>query len=475
MKILLYNWVPFDELSRGGGVNVYTKNLVDSFHRYRPKDELFFLCSGVYYDELDTSVRIEKIENSYDCGCVSYAVINSPVFAPAFLSFFHMSHTMCSPELKKVFEQFVEETGPFDVIHFQNFEGLSLDVLSSKKKFADTKYVYSIHNYYPFCPQVNLWKNNKENCEEKDTGSECVMCMSCHVPAEKLIKKMSMTYELKKSFSKEKNDLFAEIGKTIDEKYSEEETRELTYTERLELENLLRTYRRKFVDAINQNMDVVLAVSNRVKEIAQDFGVYKDKIVVSYIGTKIAENAMNHCKNNVSDTFSIVYLGYRRKDKGFYFLVDVLNQLDEQIAKHIDVTLAAKIDKNEKDVWKIEKNKFHKFMITDGFARDELEDILRDANLGIVPAIWEDNLPQVAIEMVALGVPILCSDRGGMKELTKSNKFVFEAENVDDCVKKIQFFVENPFCLKEYYDDYKGLTTMEAHLKDLVSIYEKEL
>lgn len=46
-----------------------------------------------------------------------------------------------------IFAKFIKEFGPFDVIHFNNMEGISINVLKLKKIFPNTKFIVSIHNY----------------------------------------------------------------------------------------------------------------------------------------------------------------------------------------------------------------------------------------------------------------------------------------------------------------------------------------
>ena len=471
-RILIYNWVPFDDPVRGGGVTVYTKNLIDEFCKKNSEYELFFICSGVYYDSDDPSVRVEELKANYNVNCKMYAIINSPVFSPAYLSFYHIERTLNSPILKDVFADFLKSEGPFDVVHFQNLEGLSVNVLECKRDFEETRFIYSVHNYYPFCPQVNLWKGSNENCVNECTGEECIKCMSCHVPDRKLIEKMAMTYKLRCNYSEAAEHAFALKGKLLDEEYSAEEKRELTIEEYQQLKSALSLYRKTFVNYIDKYIDKVLAVSKRVKEICCRYGVPEEKVQISYIGTKAADNAINYCKNTSAEKIKLVYMGYRRKDKGFFFLIDVLNELNKELAHKIDLVLAARIDNSTKQDWYLDETKFNSVVCLNGYKREDIPAILGDANLGIVPPLWEDNLPQVAIEMASFGVPVFCSDRGGANELTENKKFVFEAGNIDDCVEKLEYLLENTDEIKDYYFAYKGLTTMEAHVQELNSLYK---
>lgn len=475
MKVLLYNWIPFDnESGRGGGVTVYLKNLIQEIIEHNKENiELFFLSSGCYYDIYNTTIRYEEINNLYGNKCRSFSIINSPVFSPAYLSFYYLDRVIKDESIKNIFNQFLNEFGPFDVVHFHNFEGLSISTLECKKKHPKTKFIYTLHNYYPFCPQVNLWKEESKNCKEVYTGEVCLNCMDAHVPCNKLHHKMAMTYNLLKNPSEQLKKAYQYCGRQLDRYYEKVEKEEIADFEKERLVKSLLSYRKVFVETINQNMDIVLAVSKRVFAIAADMGIEINKLHTSYIGTKVADFALNHsncyCKD---DILSIIYMGYQRLDKGFYFLAEMLNKMPTELSKKLDITLIAKKNPNPKfkDV-EIDKEKFYNFTFKNGYTKDEMPILLRNKNLGIIPVLWEDNLPQVAIEMTAYGVPVLASDLGGASELCNSNLFIFRGGDVKDCIDKITYFSDNPDKLDEYWKHYKKLTTMKQHMTEIMEYW----
>lgn len=473
MRILFYNWVPFDEKIRGGGVTVYTRNVINALLKKFDDIEVYFLCAGAYYDIENTQIRYERISLNYPVKCKAFSIVNSPVLAPAYVEFPHVKNTFCDRELKKVFCAFLYNEGPFDVIHFQNLEGLSIDALSCKKEFPDTKFIFSLHNYYPFCPRVDLWKANTENCQNITTGEECINCMICHAPRQKLIRKMAMTYDLRKEFSEDKKMKYDAMGRKIDDEYRAEEEKELTDSEKEELTKYLNEYREQFVTLINENMDKVLAVSKRVYDIAFSNGINKNLLKISYIGTEIAEKAVNHYLGDGKLPLNIIYLGYQNAEKGFFFLLEALDALPVEYSKKIGLVIAARGSNFPEEKQKEYKNKFQDFHYQSGYSRDEITTLLSNIDLGIVPVQWEDNLPQVAIEMVACGVPVLSSDRGGASELTNCSDFVFNAGDVNSLVNKIEHFVDFPNELEKYYDNYSGLTTMDKHVNELMEIYSE--
>lgn len=473
MKILLYNWIPFDESIRGGGVTVYTRNVVNEFSKLYPECELVFLCAGSYYDTANKSIRYERIMLNYEVNCRAFAVINSPVFAPAYVQFLHVDKTLESnTDLQKCLFDFLNNEGPFDVVHFQNLEGLTIDSFSCKKDFPNTKFIYSIHNYYPFCPQVDLWRKKEENCQCDNTGQQCIDCIECLAPREKLIRKMEMTYDLRKEYSEDKKSKYDEIGKAIDEEYYDEEHRDFSKEEIDSLSIYLGKYREKFVSTINDYMDCIIAVSKRVEEIAIRNGINKSKLKVSYIGTQVAENAVNEYVGNSNVPLTMIYMGYQKAQKGFFFLMDALDAMGPELSKKLNLIILARGGFYDEILLTKHKEKFHSVIFQNGYNKEEAAEYLKQADFGVVPVLWEDNLPQVSIEMAASGVPVLASDRGGANELTNNNEFVFEAGNINDFISKIATICENPILLSGYYENYPGLTTMEIHLAELMSIYK---
>ena len=159
--------------------------------------------------------------------------------------------------------------------------------------------------------------------------------------------------------------------------------------------------------------------------------------------------------------------------KGFFFLIDALANIPADVAQNIDIVFAAKGAK-EKYV-KDKLSMFNSIEIINGYTHDNIQDILQDVTLGIVPVLWDDNLPQVAIEIVSNGIPILCSDLGGASELSSSELFKFKGGSIEDFKNKLIYLVQNPQNLSEYWKHHNALTTMDKHVQNLKSMYEEIL
>ncbi len=478
MKILYYNWIQFDKKNNsGGGVSVYQKNLIE-YLANNDTNEIYFLSSGIYYDIFRKDTYICKTKNIFKENCKTFKIVNSASTAP-FKAMYDEIDTYLNDETTYIIlKEFIQQYGEFDVIHFNNIEGLSSKCLEIKKDFPNTKVIYSIHNYCLFCPQINLFFNNMSNCLDYENGTKCCKCLDASVSKRKFI----TFYKIDGLFEKLHLYNLSDKIKLISKKANKRLMRKKNYNEnnnKLKNSEIYLKYRKSNIFRINTYFDTVLAVSTRVKEIAINMGINSGKIYTNYIGTEFAKNSLDYANFDIQNEYlTIAYMGYFDKMKGYDFLISALENLPEELSKKIKFVCYAKI-KNSEDEQKVERinrlrERLHSVNHYNGYSHRELPQILSKINLGVIPVIWEDNLPQVAIEYVAHGVPILCSDLGGAQELSSSEYFVFKSGDMQDFINKLEMIINNKQLLNEYFKNKKKLTTMDEHMKELLYFYGQE-
>lgn len=461
-KILIYNWVPFDNPNNvGGGVTVYCKNLIEIILHERPDVCVYFLSSGWAYDISKEECYIRKVDNIFGERCRSFEVVNSPIPAPQDMLFQNPKIAFENSELRTVIKKFLDDYGSFSVIHFNNMEGLSLDVFSLKENYSDCKFVYSLHNYVPICMTGFYYQRHKQEvCGADHDVQDCEKCIN------------------RNNYRKLGTEM---IGRATFNPVDMRHIDILSWCHRFSFDRLDMTQEGKYFiefsqrakKALNQYIDVICAVSKRVKEIAVENGIKEEKLITSYIGTKVADIQIKKSIAKESGYFKIAYLGsdLNSVEKGYPFLIEALSVIDKSDASCIDLILTT-TTKGMNEELNRELSHFHSLKIIQGYTHHELNSILKEVHLGIIPVLWEDNLPQIAIEMVAMGVPILCSDAGGASELCDSEIFRFKHGNQKDFLEKLMYLKENKKELCQYWKYHYGLTTMKQHFDEMSKIYE---
>lgn len=465
IKVLYYNWTPLDSQSVGGGVAVYLKNLLNWICDH-PDCGItpVFLSSGYYYDrERKSYLRREKDYR----GIPTYTIVNSPVIAPMTLAMAEVESILTEKETLPLFEKIVQQEGPFDVIHFESLEGISPNVLSLKEKYPQMRFVHSIHDYGIVCPRVRLWTNDNRNCYSfSKEERKCTRCAELQkTPCARYYKHRrpsSNSVFPTLSFCQRLQDKLLSILKRM------------THVVRPSADSVIAAYRSANVNAINRWSDAELCVSKRVAEIVNYFGVNNEKLYVDYIGTKVAETASYICRTDIhTPLFTILYMGYATQDKGFHFLLGALEKMDKKYSKSIVVKIASKIyDKEIEQRIENLKIRYNKVIVYDGYSHSDFPEIMSDVNIGIVPPQWEDNLPQVSIEMISNGIPVMTSLYGGAHELNSHSDYSFR--NEEELTQKIVKIVDNRQLLSDYWNYSERLTTMVMHIDNLLKIYKAE-
>jgi glycosyltransferase involved in cell wall biosynthesis len=492
-RILYYNWAPyFRDPLVGGGISVYLRNLLDHLDGHSLGYAPTFLYSGFDYTPVSARLRLVRVRNSRHPRMRTFSLLNSPVPAPSLLSFDDPAGGVSSPALEKCFERFLDRHGPFRVIHFQSLEGLTATCLKTAKE-SGARVVFSLHNYWPVCPQVQLWQSEARPCSDFLQGRACVSCLTDSVDTELTLTHRRVTgggtltpganpalrvkaaaalrfptYRRRlRSSSPNRNPLGSPL-----------------VAEGAHLPQLAPVYQQRREDILhlmNSHLDVALSVSERTTEIYTTYGLDPRLVLTRNIGSKAAE-FLPPGANPAAYTggrLRIAYLGESRKDKGFFFLLEELRRCSTEDLRRIDLVVACRVtDPSELRMAVGGRGRLlslaqslGRLTYHPGYTHANLPDILAGVHLGVVPALWEDNLPQVALELLGCRVPVLCSGRGGAREFVRHPAFIFDPGEEGDFRSKLRGIRENPDLLGEFWRAARLPKTVEQHFGELEQIY----
>ena len=498
LRILYYNWVDYlDAERRGGGVSVYQRNLMAAMGAQGAAEgetgaEAVFLSSGVAYDLFPGAPRWDRVRAPEEDRDRRYEIINSAVLAPAHHGFGAPAQ-VSDPATAAVFFDFIARTGPYDVVHFNNLEGLPATVLDLKARWPEMRVVLSLHNYYPFCPQVNLWHQERETCGDFDAGRACVTCLPhVHEPqhmrlAGGLAWRLQGLGLVPGTWAFDTAFLWTmRIGGR-----GARALRRLRGVQRRarrraapgELQPIpvvdgtpFAARRAEMVGLINSGCDAVLCVSDAVRRLAVAHGVRSEIAHTSYIGTReagaFARTAPRRFPLREDGTLCLAYLGYMRRDKGFYFLLQALEAMPDDLAGRLRLEVAARRgDRATMDRLSDLAPKLAALTHADGYSHDDLDRLLAEVDVGLVPVLWHDNLPQVAIEMHARHIPLLCAGMGGAPELGNCPEMVFAPGDIAAFHDRIRALLAGEVDMDAYWQGAMAPVDMESHLAELMAHY----
>ena len=214
----------------------------------------------------------------------------------------------------------------FDVIHFNHLEGLPAEVLTIKERLPHIKILFSMHDYYSLCPQVTFLYQGKELCEDSQSGKKCQSCLTVDTLSFSIPLKLS--YQLIDKIGLNPSGRSAKLIQALFRKIVRGKNERISQAPMSD--DVFGNWH-QIVDLINEHVDHVLPVSDRVRQIAIQHGIRADLLRVLRLGKDEAiqfRNAPPPKGTLVQEdgSLTLVYLGYMTLHKGFFFCWSLSNE-----------------------------------------------------------------------------------------------------------------------------------------------------
>jgi len=178
-------------------------------------------------------------------------------------------------------------------------------------------------------------------------------------------------------------------------------------------------------------VDCFLAPSAFLKQRFIDFGLESDRILLNGYGTELS-SFQDLPVREPSEKLRVGYFGSIQPLKGVHVLVQALQDLDPQ---KVEAKIWGDLSAKPEYVATLRKNLSPQVALMGQIEGDLVPTRLASLDVLVVPSTWWENAPLVIHEAFAAGVPVICSDVGGMAEL------------VDDGVNGLHFSTADPSSL----------------------------
>jgi glycosyltransferase involved in cell wall biosynthesis len=198
--------------------------------------------------------------------------------------------------------------------------------------------------------------------------------------------------------------------------------------------------------------DHVIALSETLKSVTAKY--YKGKVSIISNGVNVEKFSPTIKKTNrieIDPNYKyIIYVGRLIKSKGILRLPQILRGIrvfDDRVRLLVVGTGA---DREELLKAFTEEKLQDSVVMTGSLSREDLASILPEAQLLVLPS-YSEGIPLVVLEAMAAGLPIVCSNVGGLPDLVKNseNGFLIDPNDIDAFIEKINFLVSNNTVRKE--------------------------
>lgn len=183
------------------------------------------------------------------------------------------------------------------------------------------------------------------------------------------------------------------------------------------------------IKAIWRNADALIANSQGLKDRALNFYAKKDfDIICNGVNTDIFYPG----SREQTEEFCILFISRLIEGKGLQFIIPELQKIQENIDKNVRLTVVGNGPYREALEQLVKECNAEKFVQFEGQKdRDKLLLYYQNADVFILPSAQE-GMPNVVLEAMACGLPVVMTPCEGSKELIRNNGYVVPVEKFSD-------------------------------------------
>lgn len=426
---------------RKGGLVAYIHDL--TAEQVRRGHQVGYFFSGRFYPYL----RGPRLRRWNRQGVEMLEVVNSPLHDHGRQPELELSE----PRIERMLSRLLDEIRP-EVVHVQELAGLPTSLLDVTRS-AGVPTVMTLQDYYPLCPTFKLLDADGRTCLRRDVGDECVAATAAAPSYPPLLYKGTLTHDLARLPlirdlpAARRDERIDRIATRLSERWVRP-----TPTPS-DAAKTFQTRRDVNVERLSQ-VDRLLAMSSRVADLYTELGVDRQRIRTVALTLRHIER-LRPRQANAAGPVTFATLGGLESDaKGARVLLDamrLLAPLAEGGRLRLLVFGYAHLSVVD------EAGRLAGVELRQPFRPDELDRILDEVDVGIMPSIWEEAYGYAGIEFLAKAIPVIANRIGGMVDYVREGETGWLNDScAADGLSRI---------MNDIVEDREHLTTLNEHLR----------
>ncbi|MCA9319118.1 MAG: glycosyltransferase [Planctomycetes bacterium] len=455
------------------GTAIYTYNIVKALSE---RHELF-----VFSRLEDKSVAPYELIDE-DRGKYRVRLISRPE-----LQWTPFENSYTDARAEKAFTDYLDEIRP-DVVHFQHLLGLSWTCVEEVKK-RQIGVVFTLHDFWTMCPMgQRMCYTDRELCEEI-IFEKCGPCVfgAGWVPPEApaveaengAAKTPSRFQELFDQRFRTTPGVFARRPRAWAWAALRSAGQSVGVGTRSEPPQVLtpHPFAKRFA-RMQQALgaaDLLITPSSFLRdEFIRLFDVAPERIIHSHNGMTF-DHVVAHPPTE-SDVLRFGFVGSVIPTKGVHVLVEAAKKLAKLQGFRVDIYGAPNrwtVD-YEKECHTAAKGLDH-VVFHGRFDNKKIGEVLSKIDVLVVPSIWYENAPLTLNEAGMTGTPVLVSDKGGMLEFVRDNRYgrTFKLGDPEDLAREMRRLIEDRSLVAGLVGKKPWIKPVAENATELEAIYDR--
>ena len=226
---------------------------------------------------------------------------------------------------------------------------------------------------------------------------------------------------------------------------------------------------------IYRHVDYFVCPSKFMKKIMTSAGFSADKLVHIPTFVSTGSDEIKDAKTN-----QLIYVGRISPEKG----VDVLLKAMEKVkVNDWSLIIAGGSDSDyAKSLIDLIPDSIRTKIHFNGFlSLEQVKDRIQESRFVVVPSVWYENMPNVVLEAMSLGRPVIASRLGSLEEMINHGEtgFLFDPGSPEDLAEKITSLLQDKektqLMGSRARDFIKNVHSIHAHMTSLKKIFNSAL
>ena len=391
---------------RWGGLVAYVEDLMGA--QVRRGHEVSYFYSGRYYP-WGLRPRLRRRRRG---DIAMFEVVDSPLYDHGR----QPELELAEPRIERLFRRVLDEARP-DVVHVQEVAGLPWSLLDVARA-AGVPTVLTLQDYFALCPAFRLFDASGRVCLRREVGADCVATLAADrrepfimfettlrhdVPRLPLVARLPpMTYD----------PLRVALGVS----------RRIVAVRRRAAKRrgdpAAAFQRRRDVNVARLNqVDLVIAMSHRVAELHALLGVDAARLRALQLTLGHIEHLRPRRPSGSRPVTFATLAALESESKGARVLLDAIRSLSGA-AGGFRVVVFGHVDPR----FQAEAEALPGVELHGRYAPDDLDTLLDEVDVGLLPSIWEEAYAYAGVEFLAKGIPVIANEIGGMVDYARDGE-----------------------------------------------------
>jgi len=370
-----------------------------------------------------------------------------------------LSNVVPKDKMRIAFRELLSRHHP-DLVHIQNLFGFPIGLVEEIKALK-IPLVLTLQDYTPICPTSHLFLPEGSMCSLSRDNLQCHQCCVStktysQFAVEEFFNSLLSCLTVRDSLWK----LIAGIRNKM--------SSFLAQTRRTGKNVNGYLFRYDSMLQLLQTADAVHCLSNLQANRFRDATGPIDNLKV----TPVSPPAVVHpAPVSPSESphllrFCVLNVQQGRNDKGYDFLLSALRSLELRRKDfHVD--------------WFADGVSTECIRFCGGYNLGQLDAIAASTDFSITPSLWLETQAYTGVEMLARGVPLICSTRAGVSEwvVNGTTGILFDPSNPGEFVNLLESLIQDrekvSFIRDETMRRATGIKTHQQHLQEIEALYDE--